>query len=94
MFDSIVEERRSARHLGKGALGSILVHALVLGGVIYAGRALPKVVEEARTVTFFDPPPPPPPPPPPAGGSSVKAAEHKPKKVRPKDTIVKADKPV
>jgi periplasmic protein TonB len=93
MFDSIVEEKRGARHLGKGAVASIAVHALLLGGVIYAGRSLPKIVEQARTVTFFDPPAPPPPPPPPAGGGAPKV-EKKPKKIKPKDTIVQAEKPV
>ena len=97
MFDSVLEQNIPRRKLGRGAIMSFVVHAIILGAVIYvSSRPKTDDSEKVRAVTFFNPPapPPPPPPPPPAGGGSRKP-KTEPKKVPKKpDTVVETPKQV
>ena len=73
MFESVLEQNIPRRRLGRGALVSFGVHALLLGLALYiSSRPKSDGPEKLRAVTFFNPPPPPPPPPPPAGGGAVR----------------------
>jgi len=94
MFDSVLEQNIPRRKLGRGALISFGIHALLFGLAIYISSR-PKVEEEKpRTVTFFNPaPPPPPPPPPPAGGGATRKPRTEPKKPKKPDTVVQTTKP-
>src|ERR1700691_4479467 len=78
MFDSVLEENIPRRRLGRGAMMSFAVHALLVG-LARSVSSRPKADHEKwRAVTFFNPaPPPPPPPPPPAGGGAKKPKTEK-----------------
>ena len=93
MFDSVLEQNIPRRKLGRGALISFGIHALLFGLAIYISSR-PKVEEEKpRTVTFFNPAPPPPPPPPPAGGGATRKPRTEPKRPKKPDTVVQTTKP-
>lgn len=93
MFDSVLDENVPKRKLGRGALMSFGVHALLLGLAVYASSRPKAGPEKLRAVTFFNPAPPPPPPPPPAGGGAVKKPKTEQKKIPKKpDTVVQTTK--
>lgn len=96
MFDAVLEGSGPRRPIGRSAIVSIGVHALLLAGALYlSSRAHDDKPKIDRVVTFFNPPPPPPPPPPPAGGGQRTHARVEPKKVIKKpDTVVQTDKHV
>jgi len=96
MFDSVLEQNIPRRKLGRGALASFAVHAILLGAVVYiSSRPKEATEEKIRAVTFFNPPPPPPPPPPPAGGGATRKPRTEPKKTPKKpDTVVQPTKPM
>src|SRR6202050_2465691 len=95
MFDSVLEENIPRRRLGRGAMMSFAVHALLLGLALYVSSRPKADHEKLRAVTFSNPaPPPPPPPPPPAGGGQKKPkTEHKKIEKKP-DTVVQTTKQV
>lgn len=91
MFDAVLERQVStSRKLGQGAVVSVAIHALLIGGFIVisarVGQAVKDNVFTDVKLVVAAPPPPPPPPPPPA--ATKKKTE---KTARKKDTIVKAD---
>src|SRR5580704_1538056 len=95
MFDSVLEENIPRRRLGRGAVMSFAVHAVLLGLVLYiSSRPKSDGAEKVRAVTFFNSPPPPPPPPPPAGGGAVRQKPKTEQKKIPKkpDTVVQTTK--
>jgi protein TonB len=95
MFDSVLEQNIPRRRLGRGALMSFAVHAVILGLVLYVSSRPKHAQETLRAVTFFNSaPPPPPPPPPPAGGGAVRQKPKTEQKRIPKkpDTVVQTTK--
>src|SRR6185503_5695238 len=92
MFDSVLERNIPKRQFGRGAILSIVIHALVLLVVVYLSSRPAKAVEkDLRAVTFLaTPPPPPPPPPPPAGATKKPKTERT--AVKKMDTVVEAKK--
>ncbi len=95
MFDSVLEQNIPRRKLGRGAIASFAIHAVLLGAVLYiSSRPKAPTEEKIRAVTFFNPPPPPPPPPPPAGGGAQRKPKTEPKKPKKPDTVVQPTKPI
>jgi len=93
MFDSVLEQNIPKRKLGRGAMMSFAVHALLLGLAVYASSRPKAATEKLRAVTFINAAPPPPPPPPPPAGGGAKKPKTEQKKVQKKpDTIVETKK--
>lgn len=97
MFDAVLSRHaRAPRRWGRGAVATIVLHTLALGGFVLAslhgghGKGT-----SAAEVTFFAAPPPPPPPPPPAGGGAKTAPKtEKPKVQKKPDQFVEPKKTV
>ncbi len=88
----LLESSKNRREKGgwKASSASLVLHALLVAGVVYAGTATTHKVASEKAINAFitqgaAPPPPPPPPPPPAKSSGA------PKQVTPK---VQQPKPV
>ncbi len=98
MFDAVLESNGPRRPIGRGALTSIAVHAVLIAGAIYiSAHSHDDKPKTEREVTFFNPPapPPPPPPPPPGGGGAKSHSKVEPKKIIKKpDTVIQTEKPV